>query len=43
MTNNTPISNLIRIDRLPLLGRVLVPQQVADERPGAMGVVRSDR
>jgi predicted nucleic acid-binding protein len=35
VTNNTPVSNLIRIGQLPLLGRVfgrvLVPQQVADE------------
>lgn len=35
VTNNTPVSNLLRIGQLPLLGhlfgRVLVPQQVADE------------
>ena len=35
VTNNTPVSNLIRVGQLPLLGRlfgrVLVPQQVADE------------
>lgn len=35
VTNNTPLSNLIRIGQLPLLGllygRMLVPQQVADE------------
>jgi predicted nucleic acid-binding protein len=35
VTNNTPVSNLIRIGQLPLLGllfgRVLVPQQVVDE------------
>ena len=32
VTNNTPVSNLVRIGQLPLLGllfgRVLVPQQV---------------
>jgi predicted nucleic acid-binding protein len=35
VTNNTPVSNLLRIAQLPLLGllygRVLVPMQVADE------------
>jgi hypothetical protein len=35
VTNNTPVSNLLRIGQLPLLGllfgRVLVPQQVVDE------------
>jgi uncharacterized protein len=35
VTNNTPVSNLIRIGQLPLLGRlfgrVLVPRQVVDE------------
>jgi uncharacterized protein len=35
VTNNTPVSNLVRIGQLPLLGllfgRVLVPQQVVDE------------
>lgn len=35
VTNNTPVSSLIRIHQLPLLGllfgRVLIPQQVVDE------------
>ncbi len=35
VTNNTPVSNLLRIGQLSLLGllfgRVLVPQQVVDE------------